>query len=116
MPLSPRDNALRARAYRRANPEKIRESSRSRREQKAATRKRYRENHPEKARALSLLHYRVAKGLIVRPSICSECGGSPAPGMYIDAHHSDYSKPYDVDWLCRSCHGKRHRKYKETAA
>jgi hypothetical protein len=24
------------------------------------------------------------------------------------AHHSDYSKPLDIEWLCNSCHERLH--------
>lgn len=30
---------------------------------------------------------------------CEKCGE-----IKTDAHHSDYSKPLDIKWLCRSCH------------
>lgn len=31
--------------------------------------------------------------------------GSPESEM----HHPDYDRPYDVEWLCRSCHLATHR-------
>lgn len=49
----------------------------------------------------------VKSGKIIRPSTCSDCGD---PGRRIDAHHPDYARPYDVEWLCTRCHGVRHRK------
>lgn len=59
-------------------------------------------------------HQKVARavkdGKLIKPSICSECGLTGR----IEGHHKDYSKPLEVDWLCRKCHGKRHRKIKET--
>lgn len=53
--------------------------------------------------------YRAVKralksGELVRPKSCERCGG----GKRIAAHHDDYSKPLQVQWLCSSCHGKRH--------
>lgn len=27
----------------------------------------------------------------------------------VEAHHSDYSKPLDVDWLCKEHHALWHR-------
>lgn len=37
---------------------------------------------------------------------CSVCGSENA-----QAHHTDYSKPLDVVWLCTVHHFKQHRKY-----
>lgn|SRR5215471_5228974 len=37
------------------------------------------------------------------PKPCSKCNAAKA-----DAHHIDYSKPLEVDWLCRSCHRQAH--------
>ncbi len=31
--------------------------------------------------------------------ICSDCGETK-----VEAHHEDYSKPLDVEWLCKKHH------------
>lgn len=46
----------------------------------------------------------VSSGALVRPEKCSRCGS----GGRIQAHHHDYDKPLDVEWLCASCHLERH--------
>jgi len=38
------------------------------------------------------------------PNKCQGCGVNDS-----EAHHEDYGKPTEVDWLCKSCHGIRHR-------
>lgn len=40
---------------------------------------------------------------------CIKCGSK----KYLNAHHEDYYKPLDVTWLCRRCHGQRHREINE---
>ena len=60
----------------------------------------------EKKKARMLLNVAVRDGRIDKPACCEECGAvGPVYG-----HHPDYSKPYDVEWLCSLCHGKRHRR------
>ena len=57
-----------------------------------------------KTAAKNKLDYAVRKGLIKRPKRCSNC---PNTGR-IEGHHEDYSKPFEVDWLCVSCHQLLH--------
>lgn len=49
-------------------------------------------------------------GKITIPEACEECGISSKESN-LEAHHTDYSKPLDVQWLCRSCHNTWHSKY-----
>ena len=51
----------------------------------------------------------IRQGKLERPRYCSNCQKF---SLRIEAHHEDYSKPFDVVWLCRKCHKIRHRKYK----
>ncbi len=60
----------------------------------------------EKKRARMLLNIAIRDGRVRKPVCCQECGKN---GM-IYGHHPDYSLPYDVEWLCSECHGKRHRR------
>lgn len=62
------------------------------------------EANKDKYFAHSYLRSKVANGRIKKPSICSFCQSN----LHIEGHHADYSKPYDVIWLCRSCHKKLH--------
>lgn len=56
--------------------------------------------HPDRHRARKVVHAALKKGKIQRPHRCSKCGNAGT----IEAHHKDYSKPLDIEWLCRSCH------------
>ncbi len=65
--------------------------------------------YPERYTAHNRLHAAVRDGKIIKPKLCEECGNSGR----LHAHHADYSKPFDVEWLCVPCHGKRNPKYIE---
>jgi hypothetical protein len=41
----------------------------------------------------------------LEPQPCKVCGDKA------QAHHHDYSKPLEVEWLCQKHHGLEHRKY-----
>lgn len=47
----------------------------------------------------------VRDRILIKPDNCERCGVNDS----LHGHHEDYTKPLDVIWLCRSCHGKRHR-------
>lgn len=64
--------------------------------------------YPEIARTKlevrSLVTRALARGLITRASACDQCGHEGR----ILAHHSDYERPFKIDWLCRACHADWH--------
>jgi hypothetical protein len=79
---------------------------------------RYKKRHPERRRASQnrrmtrpevkrkrdvrcLVYYAIKTGVLT-PAVC-KCGSTKT-----EAHHEDYSKPLDVDWVCRKCHQKIH--------
>lgn len=54
----------------------------------------------------------LKRGEITRPEACEDCGatGTMKNGRtIIQAHHVDYNKPLEVNWLCQRCHHKWHR-------
>lgn len=67
---------------------------------------------PVKNSARRRLRKAVKDGRISKPTQCQLCGNH-AEGRSLSGHHSDYSKPFDVEWLCSRCHGITHRKYVE---
>ncbi len=75
------------------------------REAHRAKAERYRKANPDKVNARSQVAYAVSKGTLLRPSKCELC---QEEGISIEAHHPDYSKPLDVEWLCAACHKSRH--------
>lgn len=62
-----------------------------------------RARYPDRARARERLSVAIRDGKVIRQP-CHKCGNPKGQG-----HHHDYSKPYDVEWLCSACHGKEHR-------
>lgn len=56
-----------------------------------------------KIKARAKLKHLVRTGKIARGA-CEVCGKPNA-----EAHHHDYSKPLDVQWLCRNCHVRVHQ-------
>lgn len=61
-----------------------------------------------KAEAYKQVRRAIKDGRLVRPETCQTCKRIP-PLMrdgrsQIQAHHPDYTKPIDVEWLCSKCH------------
>ncbi len=71
--------------------------------------KRMRELHPEKYKARVMLNNAVRDGRIT-PGPCEMCGETRG----VQAHHDDYFKPLDVNWLCFKCH-RTHKHGQEVA-
>ena len=89
-------------------------------------RRRFRAAHPEKAaqararanerwrakakadgrwQAQRAVYKAVRRGTLIRPAICDACSKPPERGG-IQAHHEDYDKRFEVDWLCPLCHAE----------
>lgn len=63
----------------------------------------WRANHPEKRIAHQAVQSAIRNGSLAKMP-CEVCGTTER----IHAHHDDYSKPLDVNWLCHSHHMERH--------
>jgi hypothetical protein len=90
----------RARQQHAANPEPHRRAT-----------KRWYAAHPEYQRlkrdpqithAYNVVKYALSKGRLVRPPACEQCGRVCKP----QAAHRDYARPFDLRWLCLSCHSR----------
>ena len=66
--------------------------------------KRYSKRHPLKRLAHYMVSNAIRDGRLIRKP-CEECGE-----LKVEAHHADYYKPIDVNWLCKIHHLARHGK------
>ena len=94
---------------RKNNPEKKYKQNKAWRENNAdkhrAHVRAWHQANPEKFAAHQAIKNAVRRGDLPRVSTCDcrDCGIQAA-----DYHHEDYSKPLEVEPLCRLCHKKRH--------
>lgn len=68
------------------------------------TSKQYRAEHPDRKDAQQKAERAIKKGLIKKQVVCSVCNKEKKLQM----HHTDYTKPFDVIFVCSSCHNKIH--------
>lgn len=68
----------------------------------------YKDRHPDKRAVHIIVGNAIRDGKLI-PQSCEWCGADER----VQAHPEDYSKPLDVTWLCRACHGARHRQINE---
>ncbi len=68
----------------------------------------WRKNNKAAAKAYDLLHRAIRRGSISQQP-CEVCGDTKS-----HAHHEDYSKPLDVNWLCRFHHMIEHINLRRT--
>jgi len=87
-------------AQRRNDPEK--------RSRDLGSSKAWAERNSDKRAAHNAVNNAVRDGKL-KAKPCETCGY----GVGVQAHHEDYSKPLDVIWLCKRCHGARHREINE---
>lgn len=64
----------------------------------------WRQEHPDRVRVANNLRYAVKAGKILKPLACESCGRE----VRLGGHHEDYSKTFEVIWLCSSCHKIKH--------
>ena len=103
------------------NPDKVAEKNKRRLEKYHATKvlkeqrvpltaaerkQRYFEKHPIKAEARKIYKYALRHGKLVRGP-CEVCGVTEG----IDGHHTDYTRPLEVRWLCKEHHRQAHLKH-----
>jgi hypothetical protein len=65
--------------------------------------RKYPERLNQRARARQIVARKIKAGRLLRQP-CHKCGAAKA-----DAHHTDYSQPLKVEWLCPRCHKQAHR-------
>lgn len=97
------------RKWRSNNPQKQRTSEASYRDSHRddirARSRNYEKKNLDKKRCHKMVHYAIDRGRMVRPTSCPKCGKQKD----IHAHHEDYSKPLEVQWLCSTCHVRLHK-------
>lgn len=72
-------------------------------EAQIAKQKQWRQDNPVAYRARTAVGNALRDGRLEREP-CYFCGTNDG----VQAHHHDYSKPFDVTWLCAKCHGRHH--------
>lgn len=68
------------------------------RKRKEESQQRMAKKYPEKYKARYLIKNAVMLGKITKKP-CEVCGA-----VKVESHHDDYSKPFDVRWLCHRHH------------
>lgn len=82
----------------------MREYAANNRDVLIAANRRWIAKNPEKRRAQVAVSNAIRDGHLVKPAACSICRTIPDTGRKLQAHHVDYSKPLEVEWLCTDCH------------
>lgn len=58
----------------------------------------------DKQKIMNKIQWAIESGKLKKPNFCRCCGRH----RKLQAHHSDYSKPLKIIWLCSNCHGFLH--------
>jgi uncharacterized NAD(P)/FAD-binding protein YdhS len=70
-------------------------------------RREWESSHRAARAAQKAVRQALLDGLLKRPDGCARCGRTEAPRLV--AHHRDYSRPLDVEFICDRCHRKHHQ-------
>ena len=103
-----------SRAWLAANPERKAENQRKWRERNpersAEINREYAAENPEKVRAQHAVNDAIRRNRLAKPTHCEDCNKEAR----LHGHHSDYTRPLEVNWLCPLCHSARHKKTRIT--
>jgi len=94
------------RQWRRDNPDKVRKHAAKQRLKKLERyihRNNYRRNNPMKHMARAMVRAALESEILTKKP-CVICGEEK-----VDGHHTDYNKPLEIMWLCRTHHAAWHR-------
>lgn len=98
---------IRVARFRAKNPERMRQIQKrywdKNPEKYLEKTKRYQTKFPKKLEAQKLVNLAIKKGELKRLP-CQHCGNPKSEG-----HHVDYSKPLEIQWLCKKHHMKWHQ-------
>lgn len=62
------------------------------------------QKNPQRFRAMQIIHTAIRNGTLVR-AVCEICANPKS-----EAHHENYDKPLEVQWLCRRHHNEAHNR------
>ena len=68
----------------------------------------------KRKRLYKIVWLAVARGDLIRPDRCPKCK-QETDSKEMHAHHHDYEKPLEVEWMCRTCHTEDHTKERAAA-
>ncbi len=71
----------------------------------------YGRNRHLKADATAVFERAIRRGIVTKGAACERCAHPRGDwsGDRMNAHHADYARPLDVEWLCTACHAKAHK-------
>ena len=103
------------RRWRYENPDKVRGRKeryyRAHCDEQLARTREWQDGHPGALAAHGAVNRAIAAGELRPPATCPGCGRPDAGGKNrtMVAHHTDYTRPLDIEWLCHRCHRARHQ-------
>lgn len=66
-------------------------------------------SHQDSRKVAEIVGKAIQDGMLERPLICSMCSRETR----VQAHHNDYALPFNIMWVCASCHKNIHLRKKD---